>query len=312
MKSAVEALFQNLITAVSLGMAQKTAAGLIPPAEAGPALSLLDALQKGRFHFEAEVWHDARENEGVQIYPAEMLLRARTQNNEPVKPLGPITTIAQAGLQAQLDKAIILAAIEQAITEKQMPISINTSARNMKSADFWMDVSQLLRDHFSPEDIQGQLTFEVLEDDLAFHPCREALLQMKKEFACKFAIDDFYHDHQRLVDEGNPVDSFDWARLENLKDIVDYIKIDGETVEAALRIENRFDLEALVSKIRDTAPHVHFVFERVKDADQAFYLARMGHAMQGRDLTNNRDDFKSALDVASQNFPPAPKPLKTP
>ena len=312
MRPTIKTQFQNFIASVSLGMKQKAAAGIVPEKEAEDALSFLDALQKGRFRFEEEIWHDLREPDDTYTYPSEMLLRPYTEKNERIGPLRPITIIAEAGLQGPLDKAIIMAAIAQALSEKLMPISINTSARNMASADFWNDVSQLLRDNFSHDEIYGQLTFEVTEDDLANNPCREVLLQMKREFGCKFAIDDFYHDHQRQVQSGSNIDSVDWERLDNLKEIIDYVKIDGETVEEALQPLKRHVLEDLVQKILTVAPHAKFIFERVKDADEAHYLAELGHGIQGRHLTRDRIDFRDQLVRASTNFPPKPKDLGRP
>lgn len=310
MRPNTAALFQSLILTASVGIAHKAAAGAMPEEDAQKATMLLEALRDERFSFHAEIWHDAREIDGTQRYPAEMLLRARTQDNQLISPMAPISIISKAGLEQSFDKALILASIEQAIERKQMPISINTSAHNMVSEDFWRDISDMLQTHFDREDIYGQLTFEVTEDDLAHNPCREVLLQMKKEFGCAFAIDDFYHDREKNIGSGSGFDSFDWERLHNLKDIVDYVKIDGATVEAALQDRINFDLSGLIARILEIVPEAQIVFERVKDADQAHYLAQMGHAVQGRLLSDDREEFRDDLFRASVNFPPAPKHIK--
>ena len=303
-------IFNELIASTRLGLSLKCAAGTLPHDQVAPALALLDSLTQGRFRFEAETWHDAHDRNGRQHYPAELLLRATTAEGQPIKPLAPITTIAEAGLQAQFDKALILAGIDQALREELMPVSINTSARNMASADFWQDIRQMLRDNFTAEEIQSQLTFEVTEDDLADNPCREVLLAMKKDLGCSFAIDDFYHDRAQRIENNDGIDSHDWTRLDNLKGIIDYVKIDGETVEASLDKAAPFDLEGLVERIKTVVPQAHIILERVKNADQAHALSHIGDAVQGLYLTKDRADFQRDLIDATKNFPPCPPSIR--
>lgn len=288
----------------------KVAGGRLSREDAHSAFELLDALRESRFRFAAEPWHDAHERNGIQNYPAEMLLRARTEADQPIKPLKPITIISNMGLQGAFDKALILAAVDQGLQEGLMPISINTSARNMNSAEFWNDISKMLRENFTPEEIKNNLTFEVTEDDLADNPCREILSQMIEEFGCTFAIDDFYHDRAYHIEHNSGFDSDDWKRLENLKGIISYVKIDGETVEATLDSDNPFNLAALIDKIKTYVPQAQIVLERIKDADQAFAVSGYGDAVQGWDLPNDRADFKDELEMAAHNFPPCPKHIK--
>ncbi len=297
--------FDRLITQVLTGLAMKISANPVkqPALEEGRAL--VQALQAGRYEFATETWHDAQERNNTQIYPAEMLLRATRENGERIKPFAPITAIAQAGLQPALDQALILAGITQALARGQMPVSINTSARNIASPEFWEGVSDMLRTHFTRDEIHGQLTFEVTEDDLADNPCREVLLGMKKEFACTFAIDDFYHDRAVHVHNNTGIDSLDWVRLNNLKEIVDFVKIDGETVEIAAA--QNFDLDNLIARIKNVTPDVHIVLERVKNADEAYLFSHMSDAVQGQKLTNDRDTFQQELKDAACNFPRKPK-----
>lgn len=298
--------FQELILTSHVNLAQKTAAGLVDQKEAGPAFELLEALRDGRFHFAIEPWHDATHKNGIQHYPAELLLRARLSDGTPIKPLAPITTLSRAGLQSTFDQAILLAGIDQALRLKQMPVSINTSARNMASASFWQDVSQLLQSYFPVHDIQDRLTFEVTEDDLADNPCRAVLMEMKERLGCTFAIDDFYHDRQQHLEQNDGIDSGDWQRLENLRGIVDFVKIDGETIEAAMRKE--FDLDPLIKRIKEIVPGAHIITERVTNEHQAHYLGTVHgiDAVQGLHLTEDRNEFQRQLYGAANNFPPKP------
>ncbi|WP_435641788.1 EAL domain-containing protein [Micavibrio aeruginosavorus] len=306
------ALFQDLIAATRMGLDMKHASGVVSDHDAQIASELLSALAAGRFHFVAETWHNnhdqnAGQNTG-QIYPAELLLRAFTAAGDPIKPLEPITILSRAGLQSNFDQALILAGLDQALAQGLRPVSINTSARNVSNASFWYDVCDMLSDDFTPEEIQGQLTLEVTEDDLADSPCRDILLAMKRQFGCTFAIDDFYHDYAQFsAQDGNG--SRDWLRLNNLRDIVDYVKIDGETVEAALDKTNPFNLADLVDRIKQIVPNVKIILERVKNADQAHAFNGVSDAVQGLYLPSDRQAFQEELFIAARNFPPRPPNL---
>ncbi len=266
------------------------------------ALNMLEAMRVGRFYFEREPWHDVDRTDDIHQYPSEMLLRPQGPDYRPLNIFGAITCLIESGLHEPFDKAVILASIDQALREGTMPISINTSARNMPRPDFWDDVSDLLRTHYQGKIKHGDITFEVTEDDLASNPCRDVLLEMKHEFGCRFAVDDFYHDRKACQDNGDDCDSHDWERLENLAGIVDFVKIDGETIEAALKDD--FDLAPLMKRIYRIVPEAHIVTERVKNAEQAQYLRqKFGiHAVQGRDLTQSTQDFTRELNaVASKS-----------
>lgn len=299
--------FMQLLIRVRMGLAEKTQSGLISDVDAAATFVMLDALEEGRFHFAAETWHDAAPGRGHDFYPAELLLRARTLKEETIKPFGPINTISKAGLQEDFDKAIVLAGIDQALQQGQMPISINTSARNMKSADFWQSISGMIEKHFDGRDIFGRLTFEVTEDDLADNPCREVLLKMKYDLGCTFAVDDFYHDWGAHLAKDDGIDSEDWQRLDNMRGIVDYVKIDGEVIEAALRGE--FDLMPLISRIKEYIPDAHIITERVETAEQAHLLANAYgvDAVQGLYLTEDRKEFQDDLREAALSCGPQPK-----
>ncbi len=318
MTPAIKQTFHNLVTALDIAVTQKSAAGAIGPEESAVVKPLLEALLSGRFHFEAEIWHVTHETQQKALFPAEMLLRAYTPLMQPIPPLAPINIIAQNSLHHLLDKAIIVSAIDQALRKDQMPISINTSARNLKTEAFWRDIGALIDDHFDHHLIRGNLTFEVTEDDLAHNPCREMLLSIKDKYECKFAIDDFYYDYSHHAHNQSGIDSFDWGRLQNLKDIIDFVKIDGEIVEQGLLGASKQQLHELVSRVHSVAPHAHFVFERVADADEALLLGRIVNgqtnarshaAVQGRRLLPDREQFYETLIDATLNFPPRPKGL---
>ncbi|AEP09593.1 EAL domain-containing protein [Micavibrio aeruginosavorus] len=303
------ALFQDLIAATRMGLDMKHAAGVVSDDDARIAGTLLSALAAGRYHFIAETWHNNHdEHADLVTYPAELLLRAYTAEGTAIKPLEPITILSQSGLQSNFDQALILAGLDQALAQGLNPVSINTSARNVSNASFWYDVCDMLCDDFTPGEIHGQLTLEVTEDDLADSPCRDILLAMKRQFGCTFAIDDFYHDY--VESNGHHgIGSRDWLRLDNLRDIVDYVKIDGVTVEAALDQRNPFNLGDLVDRIKHIVPNVKIVLERVKNADQAHAFNTVSDAVQGLYLTHDRDAFRRELFIAARNFPPRPENL---
>lgn len=302
-------LFQDLIAVTRMDLDMKHAAGAVSDHDAQIAGELLAALAAGRYHFIAETWHNNHdESADLVTYPAELLLRAYTVDGTAIKPLEPITILSRSGLQSNFDQALILAGLDQALSQGLHPVSINTSARNVSNASFWYDVCDMLSDDFTPEEIHGQLTLEVTEDDLADSPCRDILLAMKRQFGCSFAIDDFYHDY--VENSGHHgIGSRDWLRLDNLRDIVDYVKIDGVTVEAALDKDSPFNLADLVDRIKHIVPDVKIVLERIKNADQAHAFNTVSDAVQGLHLTHDRDTFRRELFIAARNFPPRPENL---
>lgn len=302
-------LFQDLIAVTRMDLDMKHAAGAVSDHDAQTAGELLAALAAGRYHFIAETWHNNHdESADLVTYPAELLLRAYTVDGTAIKPLEPITILSRSGLQSNFDQALILAGLDQALSQGLHPVSINTSARNVSNASFWYDVCDMLSDDFTPEEIHGQLTLEVTEDDLADSPCRDILLAMKRQFGCSFAIDDFYHDY--VENSGHHgIGSRDWLRLDNLRDIVDYVKIDGVTVEAALDKDSPFNLADLVDRIKHIVPDVKIVLERIKNADQAHAFNAVSDAVQGLHLTHDRDTFRRELFIAARNFPPRPENL---
>lgn len=316
MTPKVQQTFHDLVAALDVAFAQKCAAGIVGPEEKAPVTALIKALKNQSFHYEAELWHSTKDSEYAPVFPAELLLRAYTEKGEAIPPLQPITIIGDYGLQHLLDKAIIISAVDQALTYGEMPISVNTSCRNIRNEQFWDEVDNLLDTHFRIEDLRGNLTFEVTEDDLGYDACRTKLLQLKDKYQCSFALDDFYHDYDTMLIAHSETDSFDWARLDNLRDIVDFVKIDGQIVEECLHNAIPQRLNNIIERVHKIAPHAQFVFERVADAEEALLLGGMvtgqtdhkaASFVQGRRLEPDRETFHTELLQAAHNYPPKPK-----
>lgn len=284
MSGTVEHSIQTLITRL------KDALDGNPDAKA--VLPLLDAVENGRLHFEREPWYDipaalAGRNDAV---PGELLLRARDENGAAIPQETAISLINQNGLFALFDAAIVLSAVKQTVAQNDFPVSINISSRNAGDADSLLGLHKILSAHFAGKFDPSQIIFEFLEDDQAEEVSALAIGQMKN-LGYRFAIDDLSHEER------------DAARLKNLGSHVDYVKIDGKTLEQAK--SGAADLGDFVARIQKEAPQARIICEWVGSAEEAENLNDRYPGIvlvQGRGLGHGAADFARRLrDTSGRN-----------
>lgn len=191
-------------------------------ADAKTILPLLDAIENNRLHFEREPLYDivaalAGHDKAV---PGELLLRARDETGAAIAQETPVNAINRNGLYGLFDAAITLSAVKQTIAQNDFPVSINISSRNACDGDALTGLHTLLQAHFAGQYKPSDIIFEFLEDDQAEGVADTAVRQMKK-LGYRFAIDDLSHADR------------DAARLKNLGPYVDFVKIDGHSLEKA-------------------------------------------------------------------------------
>ncbi len=273
--STLHTAFYGLILEVKEGLraAQETASSPVDNIE--KALQLMDALEAGRFGFEAERWYALHGETGATPYPSELLLRARDLRGRAISPGDAIAPVNALGLHKSFDRALVMAALVWAIQDGIAPVSVNVSARNAGDAAFWRSIDELrtrhFADHFTPADLTLEITEDAIADDLAV----ETLLGLKAK-GYRFAIDDASHQPH------------DEARQRNLALIADYIKIDGKTVRDGLA--GKADLGSFVQQLRSMAPEAHIITEWVRNAGEARRLQHnFGiHAVQGERLRDGK------------------------
>lgn len=251
-----------------------------------PAHALLSAMEDGRITFEREPWFALSAGTPSSL-PAELLLRAYDKNAAPLKFGAAVDEIYQNGLYAVFDAAIALAAIDQALSEKAFPVSINISSRNAADYDALTGLHKMLQSHFGDRVSPDQVIFELLEDDRAENPSAPAMDYMTA-MGYRFALDD-------ITDS-----DFDAARLKNIGPYASFIKIDGKVLTGAQ--DRSFDrLEEIVRHSRQAAPQARILCEWVDSPKQADRI-RMVHPrielVQGRNLGQDSREFTSGLDHA--------------
>jgi len=244
--------------------------------------AFLEALESGRFAFEREQWHNVADcvNNRVRNTPAELLLRARTEQGKliPHEPL--IRAITEAGEQRVFDTAIALSAMDQAISERLFPVSINVSAMNAVDSSFWFDLHGQMQHFFGNRYDPQQMTFEITEDG-GCAGIDGNMLQQMRMIGYGFAIDDLSHT--------------DMERLDTLGPHVNMVKIDGKSLEAARRGE--FSLHDFLKDIREKAQGATILAEWVKTPEEASKLRRDFSIdyVSGRDLVKDTANFGDQL-----------------
>ncbi|MGZ9108228.1 MAG: EAL domain-containing protein [Micavibrio sp.] len=261
--------------------------------DAKTVLPLLDAIENNRLHFEREPWYDiiaalaARE----KAVPSELLLRARDENGAAIAQEIPVNIINRHGLYAPFDAAITLSAVKQTIAQHDFPVSINISSRNACDADALTGLHTLLQAHFAGQYRPSDIIFEFLEDDQAEGVSDTAIRQMKM-LGYKFAIDDLSHADR------------DAARLKNLGPYVDFVKIDGHSLEKAKAGE--ISLGDFIARIEREAPQADILCEWVDSAEEAESLNEHHpgiRMVQGRNLGHDAKEFSRKLRAADDRNP---------
>lgn len=244
-------------------------------AKVGPAL---DALYDGRVWFEREDWYDLVASQpGTSC--GELLFRAENQDGSPLSPAPLFDVVQKKGLYRLLDPLLILKQVRQTLNDGKLPVSLNISSRNACDPDALLTLHDLLQNYFGDKVKPSDIVFELLEDDPANNPAHDALMTMRS-LGYLFAIDDQSHIAADLI------------RAQNLAPYVDYIKIDGNTVNAARR--GALDLRMFVTELKQLAPNAEFICEWIASPEEAQDLHNALPAIrfvQGRDLTLSEADF---------------------
>ena len=261
--------------------------------DANAVLPLLDAMENGRLHFEREPWYDiiTALSGRDKTVPGELLLRAHDEHGIPLKQEEAVNIINRNGLYAPFDAAIALSAVKQTIAQQDFPVSINISSRHAGDGDALLGLHKLLQGHFAGQYTPSQIIFEFLEDDQAAMVDDAALREMKK-LGYRFAIDDLSHgDH-------------DATRLKNLGPYVDFVKIDGHTLEKAKT--GLVSFGDFIGRIQRDAPQADILCEWVGSPEEAENLNELYpriSMVQGRDLGHDAAEFARKLRDAYDKHP---------
>ena len=175
-----------------------------------------EAIAQNRFALACQPIIDTRTR---QIESYEVLIRMVDEQDELIMPNGFLPTAERFGLAVDIDKWVIVSAIETlAMQRREAPdlcYSINLSGQTLTDPGVCDLILKMLR---STGLDAAALTFEVTETvAIADMAAAEAFLSRLQRIGCKTALDDF----------GSGMASF--AYLQDLP--VDYVKIDGRFVK---------------------------------------------------------------------------------
>lgn len=218
------------------------------------------AIEGGKFALACQPILDTRKRDVVAY---EVLVRMLGDNNEIIMPSGFLPAAERFGLAAQIDRWVIVNAIETLARVRQgdprTRFSVNLSAQTIATPE----ICDVIRARLAETGLDpAALTFEITEtmaiSDLK--AASELLLELRR-LGCKTALDDF----------GVGMSSFSYLR----ELPVDYVKIDGRFVRSLAT--NEVD-QAMVKAMNDIAHAMgkQTVAECVEDEDTVLCLADLG------------------------------------
>lgn len=244
-------------------------------------VALANMILKKEDVFGIEPWHLISQHAPLSM-PGEMLLRLKDFKGEPMPPYPAIMAFYDNGYTAEIDGILFLAALGQfermreAGLEKQ--VSINISARSLKSADFVKSTLERLESLQLASD--EKIIIEIHESTPHLTMSRQ-VLELYKTLDVGFAIDDVGLNINDVI------------RLAEFEGLAEFIKIDRHSVCAPEEDANA--LSQVMSFVRTLMPDTIAVAEGVKDAAHAYQIAR-NHTdilyVQGLYLPSNREAFK--------------------
>lgn len=219
-----------------------------------------EAIDKGRFVLACQPIVSTRKR-CIEYY--EVLIRMLDDHDEYIMPSGFLPTAERFGLSADIDKWVIVNAIdtlaEQRLACPDLRYSINLSAQTLNTPE----VCDLVRQRLQATGLEpSALMFEVTETvAIADMAAAESFLSRLRAMGCRTALDDF----------GSGMASFAY-----LKDLpVDCVKIDGRFVKnlAASRVD-----QAMVKAMNEIAHALgkQTIAEFVENEESLNWLVKIG------------------------------------
>lgn len=175
-----------------------------------------NAIEKNRFALACQPIVNTR-TRAIESY--EVLIRMLDEQNELIMPMGFLPTAERFGLSADIDRWVIVNAIETLVEQRQKMPELHYSVNLSSQALTDLSICDLILEKLQSTGLDAAaLTFEVTETvAIADMAAAERFLSRLQAIGCKTSLDDF----------GSGMASFAY-----LKDLpVDYVKIDGRFVK---------------------------------------------------------------------------------
>ncbi len=223
--------------------------------------NFVSSIVGGRYFFEAEHWATEnlyKKNPDIsqKDFVSELLVRTFGGDSKPKSPYKSLMMLYDAGLTKQIDLILALEAIRSAKEHDMFPISVNISMEVLADKNLMSQFTKAVTSMGVNPD--GNIVIEALEHKGPEGASYSHLKEIKK-LGYKFAIDDFVGNKDDL------------DRIELLKEVTDYIKIDGSVIDGHDRGEYPA-FSVIIDMLKDKIPNVEFVAERVKNRQHAEIL----------------------------------------
>ncbi len=216
--------------------------------------ALADAVMNRDMIFGIEPWHPLSRDVPL-AHPAEMLLRLKDEEGEPIPPYPFVMACYEYGMTEYLDMVLFLCALNQMGETNESQISINVSGRSLLDEEFVRSVLGRVSDLEGGSD--QQVIIEVHESAPMLTMDQE-VLQNFRDHGVSFAMDDV------------GVSMEDAFRMDEFKSTASYVKIDRSCVCA--EPEELNSLANVVPLIKEKIPGVIMVAEGVEDVEHALAI----------------------------------------
>ncbi len=241
----------------------------------------VSSIVGGRYFFEAEHWatkdlYEKGGNVSQRDFVSELLVRPFGGDSKPKSPYNSLMMLYEAGLTKQIDVILALEGIRSAKDHDMFPISVNISMEVLADKKLMSQFTDAVTSMGVNPD--GNIVIEALEHKGPENANYSHLKEIKK-LGYKFAIDDFIGSKDDL------------DRIELLKEVTDYIKIDGSVIDGHDRGEYPA-FSIIIDMLKDKIPNVEFVAERVKNREHAEML-RDNLGIENAQGWGLKDDFTS-------------------
>lgn len=233
-------------------------------------LSLVDAIKNRNALYVAEPWV----TQSTEVVANEMLFRFRDGSKKVLSYSHVEKDLICANLLTGFDLVNLFNILSWVPSQAgDTACTVNLNHDTLTSPEICKKITEAMAKRDGP-----QIVIEILEDDRLFTAEELKSLSAMKNSGIQFALDDFRFSH-----------ASDWQRLDGLKDIVSYVKLDGKDSVRPYLDNKAADINTLFQRVAQIHNQVgadkKIIAEWVQTPDEAHKLFNKGvYAVQGHNL----------------------------
>lgn len=220
------------------------------------AYFLLDQIKHDKVYFVREPWYGPYTD---TLNIKELLIRAFDHKDQG-RLLNGLQQLKSAGYEQDIDRLLIACELENALKDKDFPISLNLSIRSAVSEKFWESISPYLAKASGKTD---QIVFELLEcPDMQFigdisDEDLKVLKTQKEKWGFQIAIDDYDSVPNDII------------RLRKFSALTDFVKLDGQRYLEKKSSDPGKYVKGAINDIHAVVPGAGVVVEWVENAAES-------------------------------------------